>query len=132
MAPYVAAKFAVEGLSESLRYELAPFGIKVRLVEPSGIRTGFRHEWASDAAYERGISAFRQNMTAGVASAMLPEKVASVIYRAALATGSKLRFPTSDAGVLMMLKSLLPDSVVQALMRSALLKERLSGHKPGG
>lgn len=127
MAPYVAAKFALEGVAESLRYELAPFGIKVRLVEPSGIRTGFQHEWISGAPYEREIAALRQHMAAGTAKSLLPEKVASVIYRAAVSTGSTLRFPTRDAGVLILIKSLLPDSIVQALIRVTFLKERLPG-----
>src|SRR6476620_8150403 len=38
---YVSTKFAVEGLSESMSYELEPFGIKVVLVEPGVIRTNF-------------------------------------------------------------------------------------------
>jgi NAD(P)-dependent dehydrogenase (short-subunit alcohol dehydrogenase family) len=36
---YVSTKFAVEGLSESMAYELEPFGIKVILIEPGVIRT---------------------------------------------------------------------------------------------
>jgi NAD(P)-dependent dehydrogenase (short-subunit alcohol dehydrogenase family) len=36
---YVATKFALEGLTQSLRYELAPFGIKVTVIEPGAIRT---------------------------------------------------------------------------------------------
>src|ERR687891_1392367 len=38
---YISTKFAVEGLSESMSYELEPFGIKVILVEPGVIRTNF-------------------------------------------------------------------------------------------
>ena len=38
---YVSTKFALEGLSESMAYELEPFGIKVVLVEPGAIRTNF-------------------------------------------------------------------------------------------
>jgi NAD(P)-dependent dehydrogenase (short-subunit alcohol dehydrogenase family) len=38
---YVSSKFAVEGLSESMSYELEPFGIKVVLVEPGFIKTNF-------------------------------------------------------------------------------------------
>jgi len=38
---YVSTKFAVEGLSESIAYELEPFGIKVILIEPGFVRTNF-------------------------------------------------------------------------------------------
>jgi short-subunit dehydrogenase len=38
---YVASKFAVEGLVLSLRYEVAPFGIKVALIEPAQVSTSF-------------------------------------------------------------------------------------------
>src|SRR5256885_1752674 len=38
---YSASKFALEGLAESLAYEVAPFGIEVTLVQPGNIKTGF-------------------------------------------------------------------------------------------
>jgi NAD(P)-dependent dehydrogenase (short-subunit alcohol dehydrogenase family) len=41
VSAYVSTKFAVEGLSESISYELEPFGIKVVIVEPGVIRTNF-------------------------------------------------------------------------------------------
>jgi NAD(P)-dependent dehydrogenase (short-subunit alcohol dehydrogenase family) len=40
-APYAAAKWGVEGFPESLAKEVAPFGIKVTIVEPGGFRTDF-------------------------------------------------------------------------------------------
>ncbi|MDH3794799.1 MAG: SDR family oxidoreductase, partial [Nitrosopumilus sp.] len=40
-AAYISSKFALEGLSECLRYELGQFGIKVTLIEPGVIRTNF-------------------------------------------------------------------------------------------
>jgi len=40
-APYAAAKWGVEGFSETLAKEVAPFGVKVTLVEPGGFRTDF-------------------------------------------------------------------------------------------
>lgn len=45
---YNATKFAVEGLSGALRQEVAPLGIKVMVVEPSGFRT----DWAGRSANE--------------------------------------------------------------------------------
>jgi NAD(P)-dependent dehydrogenase (short-subunit alcohol dehydrogenase family) len=46
LGDYSATKFAVEGLSEVLALEVAPLGIRVTLVEPSGFRT----EWAGSSA----------------------------------------------------------------------------------
>jgi len=40
-APYAASKFGVEGFSEVLAIELAPFGVKVTIIEPGGFRTDF-------------------------------------------------------------------------------------------
>jgi NAD(P)-dependent dehydrogenase (short-subunit alcohol dehydrogenase family) len=50
LSAYQAAKFAVEGFSEVLASEVAPFGVKVTIVEPGGIRTG----WAAGAAEPSG------------------------------------------------------------------------------
>ena len=38
---YISSKFALEGLSESLRFELAPFGVNVVIIEPGVIKTNF-------------------------------------------------------------------------------------------
>ena len=48
LGQYNATKFAVEGLSEALRREVAELGIKVMVVEPSGFRT----DWAGRSAHE--------------------------------------------------------------------------------
>src|SRR4051812_20406836 len=40
-SPYHATKFALEGLSESIQYELEPFGIKIIIVEPGGVGSNF-------------------------------------------------------------------------------------------
>ncbi|MER6538364.1 oxidoreductase [Streptomyces sp900105755] len=50
LSAYQTAKFAVEGFSEVLANEVAPFGVKVTTVEPGGIRTG----WAAGAAEPSG------------------------------------------------------------------------------
>jgi NAD(P)-dependent dehydrogenase (short-subunit alcohol dehydrogenase family) len=50
LGQYCATKFAVEGLSEALRQEVEPLGIRVMVVEPSGFRT----DWAGRSANESG------------------------------------------------------------------------------
>ena len=40
-SPYHATKFALEGLSESIQFELEPFGIKIIVIEPGGVGSNF-------------------------------------------------------------------------------------------
>jgi NAD(P)-dependent dehydrogenase (short-subunit alcohol dehydrogenase family) len=54
-AAYHATKFAIEGLAESLRFELRPQGIRVKLVEPGEAKTDFLTRpliWTTHNAYE--------------------------------------------------------------------------------
>ncbi|HUX40915.1 MAG TPA: SDR family oxidoreductase [Rectinemataceae bacterium] len=51
---YSSSKFALEGLVEALRLEVAPFGIQVCLVEPGDFRTGFTDARVKVAAYLAG------------------------------------------------------------------------------
>jgi NAD(P)-dependent dehydrogenase (short-subunit alcohol dehydrogenase family) len=69
MSPYDATKFAVEGLSESLLYELSLFGVRVKLVEPGGVKTAFAHPWARHDAYEPHHRKLIDKLTAGAATA---------------------------------------------------------------
>lgn len=87
---YCASKFAVEGLSDTLRQEVEPLGIRIVTVEPSAFRT----EWASssnEAAapiddYDRTAGEARRAYHASVGQqAGDPARAASVIRRAVLA-----------------------------------------------
>ena len=48
MSPYIATKFALEGLCDVMRREAAPQGVKVSLVQPGGIRTNMVHQQLVD------------------------------------------------------------------------------------
>lgn len=61
---YSATKFAVEGMSEALAAEVAPFGIKVTLIEPGPFRTDFRNRSMQEAPvmeeYAETVGKFRK------------------------------------------------------------------------
>ena len=59
---YVSTKFAVEGLSESMSYELEPFGIKVVLIEPGFIRTNFANAMVIAKKAQDPSSSYSQMM----------------------------------------------------------------------
>jgi NAD(P)-dependent dehydrogenase (short-subunit alcohol dehydrogenase family) len=117
---YHATKFAVEGLSDSLRAELRPFGIDVVVIEPGAVRT----EWGAIAAQNlRQMSAgtaYRQqaeyvaavlDSTSGPSSvASPPEVIAKVIARAAAARRPRTRYLAGrGARAIVSARQLLPD-----------------------
>src|ERR1700677_3126271 len=83
---YIATKFAVEGLSESMRYELEPFHIRVKLIEPGSISTEFGRgsmQTAVSDPYRASMTKFLAVFTKSNSAGSKPEEVAKVIYRAA-------------------------------------------------
>jgi NAD(P)-dependent dehydrogenase (short-subunit alcohol dehydrogenase family) len=96
---YVSTKFAVEGLSESIAYELEPFGIKVILIEPGFIRTNFSNAMvmakkAQDSAspYSEMIQKVMANASELAKNASEAELVASIILDAASNPNPRLRY----------------------------------------
>ena len=61
---YHAAKYAVEGLTEALSYELAPFHIDVKVIEPGGIKTDF---WNRSFVMTEGVEGSPYEKEAGAA-----------------------------------------------------------------
>src|SRR6056297_2195253 len=95
---YHGTKFAVEGLSEALHYELEPLGIRVRIVEPGMIRTNFggrSFDFAVDESlpdYAKAAEAMGRLFGKLASNPSAPEMVAEVIWNAANETGGRLRF----------------------------------------
>jgi NAD(P)-dependent dehydrogenase (short-subunit alcohol dehydrogenase family) len=123
MAPYDSTKFALEGLSESLSYELSTVGIRVKLVEPGGIKTAFSHKWVRSALYP-ALDRLIDKMEVGATQAKGPEGVAEAIFRAANDPSSRLRYTANGSGPLILLNRLLPPSVWRGMVVSSFLNTR--------
>lgn len=99
---YHATKYALEGLSDSLRVELIPFGIDVIVIEPGAIRTewgGIAHEsilrMSGDTAYGPYVRRHAKMLENVFASNLPspPEVVGDVIARAVSARRPRTRYP---------------------------------------
>lgn len=99
---YAASKFALEGLFESLSMELAAHGIRMKLVEPSGVNTPFWKDADGNTSVSRGLSA---------------EAVAAVVVRAATDTSSRLRYPLGYTRWVGYARRLLPERLFLRIMR---------------
>jgi NAD(P)-dependent dehydrogenase (short-subunit alcohol dehydrogenase family) len=101
-SPYVTSKWAFEGLSEGLAQELAPFGIRVVIIEPGVTKSAIfaknidapNQSGAYDAAYRRLF----QFYAAGLANATDPTEVGAVIHHAVSTDTPQLRYPVSWGG----------------------------------
>ena len=99
-ALYNSTKFAVEGLSEGIHYELAPLGIQVKLIEPGAIRTEFlgRSEDSWDISHLPDYQDFSDHFSAVIKSDKVQKNsgsaqmVAEVIYTAATDGRKQLRY----------------------------------------
>lgn len=124
---YHATKFAVEGFSDSLRIELAPFGIDVVIIEPGPIRTEWNEisrasltETSRGGAYEHQADKVRKVLERADRSATSskPDVVAKKIVAAVLANTPRARYPVGrGAGTLMRARRLLPDAAFDYVVK---------------
>ena len=119
---YHATKFAVEGLTESLQYELNPLGIRTKIVEPGGYRTNFAgrsmslYGGAGIDAYQEKIDRFMGLLENWPMSENIGE-VADVIYEAATDGTEKLRYPVgNDAAPLLEARKQMDDVDFKKMM----------------
>jgi NAD(P)-dependent dehydrogenase (short-subunit alcohol dehydrogenase family) len=126
-SPYHGTKWAVDGFSESLQYELRQFNIKIKIIEPGPIKTDFYGrsitvaERAGLTAYDEYTRQIMPQMDRAGETGSPPTVTAQVIYRAATDRTWKLRYPAGgNAGLLLTLRKLLPDAWFTGLMRRSL------------
>jgi NAD(P)-dependent dehydrogenase (short-subunit alcohol dehydrogenase family) len=125
VAVYTASKFAIEGFSESLAYELGIFGVRVKIVGPGlapstsfADNSGERMDGLMPAAYSAYAGRYLKSMQDYPAPYTTGEDVAEVVYVAATDDGNKLRYPAgADSVMLAEMRQSLPEQAFMARMR---------------
>jgi len=122
--PYAASKWALEGMIESLRLELIPFGVRVALIEPGPYHTALHENerlsadaGRADSPYADLLASYRRQ------SDKLPRQddldpLIDVIERAATSENPRLRWPVGPTSLTGgRLRAFVPDRVYEWLMR---------------
>ncbi len=105
---YSASKYAVEGYSEALRSEVAPFGISVFLVEPGDFRTHFtasRQVVGQDSPYTAYCQRALRRIEADETSGSSPEALAELIARLVGRGGTRFRYTAGSLSQRLLIKS---------------------------
>lgn len=132
LGAYAASKFAMEGLTDAMRVELAPWDISVSIVEPGAIDTeiwekGQREGDQLEAGmspegremYRRQIDALRKQAEKSAQAAVPPSEVAKAVMHALASKNPKTRYLVGrDARMRAMLARAAPDRLVDRLIVS--------------
>jgi NAD(P)-dependent dehydrogenase (short-subunit alcohol dehydrogenase family) len=128
LSAYHSTKFALEGLSESISYELEPFGIRVVLIEPGFIRTNIMNSsiiakkaqdpnslyFSLTQQLERSFKLAMENTSASSP----PEEVAKVVLQTIRSTNPKLRYTVgNDAASIIQAKTTMSDTEFGGLIK---------------
>ena len=125
---YAASKFALEALSETLKYELGHFGIRVHVIEPGGVETAFGSNRRLVGAAAGKKSPYTEMVAQWEAASgrlspggsTKPDAVVEVIVEA-IETGDKLRYPaTQDAHFVLNARKAMSDEQFESAMRQQL------------
>ena len=136
IGPYTASKHAVEGLTDSLRLELAPEGIHVAVIEPGQVRTPIwdkglaSFDRISDqipaegqARYRNRLRVFQWLLGRAPRVAVPPERVADAVVHALFSSEPRTRYVIgTDARIRLWLSRLLPDRAMDAVVLGTLAR----------
>lgn len=122
---YAASKYAVVGFSESLSHELAPFGIRVKVIAPGAVATDFsgrslvRTFDGDGGPYAESIRKVMGTFQANRASAgATPEQLAQALYDAATDGNAQVRYVVGDdARAVMQMRKELGEEALLGAMR---------------
>ncbi|HJU78336.1 MAG TPA: SDR family oxidoreductase [Nitrososphaeraceae archaeon] len=124
ISAYVSSKFAVEGFSESLTYELSSFGIKVIIIEPGVIKTNFfdnciiSEQSTNDGSpYSRSLEKLQKDIDTMQEHATSPTEVAKMILQALRTDEPKQRYIVgNDVAMILEAKKNLSDVEFKKMM----------------
>ncbi len=126
---YHSTKWAIEGFSESLAYELRSLNIKVKVVEPGVVKTDFYNRSADVVTgeklsdYNSYFDLTTKNSSKFSVKAPGPEHTAKIIFKAATDQSNRLRYIAGSDGVMiLMLRKILPFSLFRFLIRKTVEK----------
>ena len=125
-AAYHGTKWAIEGISEAMRYELKPLGIRMKIIEPGGIKTNFINggaTWATHPDYQEPIDRVQRFMHKINDSLPGSDGVAKAIYRAATDRSGRLRY-SPHGELFLLLHALLPDRLWRSFVETVMLGKR--------
>jgi short-subunit dehydrogenase len=103
---YISSKFALEGLSECLRYELSPFGVNIVIIEPGVIKTNFfdSMKMPQNVKQDSPYHDITNKVVAGVKMmaemGTPPKEVADVIIKAIKEKNPLPRYPVGNDAVM--------------------------------
>jgi short-subunit dehydrogenase len=124
ISAYVSSKFAVEGFSESLMYELSPFGIKVIIIEPGVVNTNFfrncvisEESTKNRSPYSRSLDKIQKNIDLMQEHATSPTDVANMILQVLRTDEPKQRYIVgNDVAMILEAKRNLSDIEFKKMM----------------
>jgi NAD(P)-dependent dehydrogenase (short-subunit alcohol dehydrogenase family) len=135
LGPYAASKHALEAIADSLRVELAPWGMHVSIVEPGTIATPIWTKGATKgdeilarvapetvALYRDRVDAFRRAAAAAGRRGQSPERVAEAVEHALTARRPKTRYLVGRDAKLRAGFELLPDRLRDRVYERVLLR----------
>src|SRR5262249_2961722 len=122
---YGASKHAIEGFSESLHYEVEPFGINVSIIEPGYIRTAMDRNYSEAQNRIEDYSKVRRKVIdssiESTRNGSDPEMVARIVLKAIRARSPKLRYLAGrDAVGTRLARSVVPPSLFALGVRAEL------------
>lgn len=127
---YVSSKFALEGISESLKTEVQPFGVRVAMVEPGLFRTNFPDNSVrgnaaeGDSAYTPYIRQYSDNREMFHRFGGNPVRVAKVVHKVIASPSPNFRNPVGiDARMGTLAARVLPEQMYWRILSKATMRE---------